>query len=205
MRLAGTTVLLTAGAERCEPLALGLSREGARLLLHGGEDVARVVRAQGSACEVVVGGVATVEEVERLVEDVWSRFAPIRGVVLSPTGGAAPRSSFLDDGIGVWHDSLERGLELPFFLIRTLASRMGEEGGGAIVIIVPRPSSRLDAVSRVVRAGLVTMTRGLAKVLPDGVRIGALSGGSDESRTASAAFLLAEPSLRNGTIVELES
>lgn len=213
MRLAGMTVLLAVGAGRCEALALVLSRAGARLIVHD-EDaecaarVARSVRANGGACEIVAGELPAAASVDQWVDGLWSRFGPIRGVVFAPdlaAGSSATRREFLEIDLGVWRGSLTGGLQTPFFLVRAFASRMRDEaGGGRIVSIVPAASPQLDSVARVARGGLLTMTRGLVKVLPEPVRVAAVSGGTAEGQAASVAFLLGEPALPSGTIVELD-
>jgi NAD(P)-dependent dehydrogenase (short-subunit alcohol dehydrogenase family) len=213
MRLAGVTVLLAVGAGRCETLALALARAGARLIMHDedGERAARVVRsvrASGGACEIVAGELPGAASVDQWVDGIWSRFGSIRGVVFAPdlASTSSTRREFLEIDLGVWRGSLTGGLQTPFFLVRAFASRMrNETGGGRIVTIVPAASPEIDSVARVARGGLLTMTRGLAKVLPAPVRVAAVSGGTIEGQAASAVFLLGEPALASGTIVELES
>jgi hypothetical protein len=210
-RLAGTTVLLAAGAGRCQALALALAGQGGRLLLHdaAGAEVAGAVRSRGGVCELVEVEAATVEQVERLPEQIWSRCGAVQGAVLAPNPNATARvaragaAPFLDDRLDDWRGSLQQRIELPLFLIRALAARMAQGEGGAIVAIAGPGSPRPDCLTRVVRAALVTMTRGLAKVLPAGVRIAAFVGGAPDAQAATAAFLLAEPALPSGTIVEL--
>jgi NAD(P)-dependent dehydrogenase (short-subunit alcohol dehydrogenase family) len=118
------------------------------------------------------------------------------------TAGAIP-APFLETELAVWQSALATGLELPFFLIRSLAARMAERQGGTIVILAPAAPERPDSVTTVLRGGLLTTTRGLANVLPDRVRVAAVRGGSAAARCTSVAFLLGEPAVASGTIVEL--
>jgi NAD(P)-dependent dehydrogenase (short-subunit alcohol dehydrogenase family) len=206
MPLAGKSVFLAGGRE---DLALALARAGARLIVHADEHGAGVVRAlldDGRDGRLLSPGPAGVEDAERLVDELWAQGGAISGAVFAPRfdpPGGAP-AAFVDQPPDLWRRLVATHLELPFFLVRALASRMKGEGGGAIVIVATRPGARAGSMSCVASTGLVTLTAGLAKVLPEGVVIAAVVGGSAPSQAAHVAFLLCGRALTSGTIVNLD-
>lgn len=213
MRLAGTTILLAAAAEYVQSLALALAEEGARVVLlvddrKSGEGAVGAVRARGGACELFDREGAG-EQVEQLADDAWAEFGPFSAVVFAPRPdvtrplGGEGAFRVVDGELDLLRAALDRGLREPFFLARALASRMAQREGGAIVCVAGGSMRRPGGGARVLHAGLVAMTRGLGKVLPAGVRIAAVVGGSLESQAAAVASLLADRLMPTGTIVEL--
>jgi pteridine reductase len=199
MDLHGQAVLVTGGAKRVgEAIVLELARAGANVVVHcrssGAEAVATCERARGFGVRavVVVGDLGNVAEVQRVAEETLAAFGRLDAVVNNA-------SIFLHTPIEVlnseqWERTLSVNLKGPFFLALRLGRVMQAGAGGTIVNIADwaalRPYREYLPYC-VSKAGVVSMTIGLAKALAPKVRVNCVAPGpvlppdgyTDEERT----------------------
>lgn len=186
MNLNGKTALVTGGAHRLgRAFALGLARAGADVLIdyHSSEADARrtvaEIRALGRRAEAVRADVASEADVGRLLATLRDSFGRLDVLVNSASlFHAAPveQTTTAD-----WNRSIAVNLTGPFILSREAAPMLRADGGGLIVNIAdlsafqPWPSYVAHAVSK---AGLVQLTRVLARALAPHVRVNCVAPGT---------------------------
>ncbi|HEX9986116.1 MAG TPA: SDR family oxidoreductase [Thermoanaerobaculia bacterium] len=176
----GRTALVTGGAKRVGlAIAQALEAEGARVL---------VTSRTASGENAIAADLSTREGVEALLAGL----PPIDILVNSA-------ANFIRARLGevTWEnfdDTFALNLRAPFFLSQTLGLRMQERGWGRIVSIadvaatIPFPAWLPYSISK---AGIVALTRGLAKALAPQVLVNAVAPGPvllpDEFDPADAA------------------
>jgi len=172
--------------------ALALAEQGADVALvhlaRADEDAANVVAVRDHVASlnreaiVVEADVTRVEEVERMRDEVVTRFGRIDVLVNNvggfPTGTGPLTEMTLED----WRRSLDLNLTSAFLCCRALAPRMQRQSYGRIVNI----SASLSAFAgfpnaahySAAKAGLVAMTKALARELaPSGVTANVVAPG----------------------------
>lgn len=186
MDLNGKAALVTGGAHRLgRAFALGLARAGADVLVdyHTSEsDAAETVadiRALGRRAAAVRADVSDGADVKRLVAACADEFGRLDVLVNSASlFESAPFESLSDDD---WDRSLAVNLKGPFMLARDAAPLLRRDGGGLIVNIAdlsafqPWPRYAAHAVSK---AGLVHLTRVLARALAPDIRANCIAPGT---------------------------
>ena len=186
MDLNGKAALVTGGAHRLgRAFALGLARAGADVLIdyHSSEaDAARTaeeIRALGRRAEAVRADVSREVDVRRLIEACRDRFGRLDVLVNSASlfHSAPVESTTTED----WQRTLDVNLTGPFMLAREAAPLLRAHGDGLIVNIADLsafqawPSYVAHAVSK---AGLVHLTRVLARALAPDVRVNCVAPGT---------------------------
>jgi NAD(P)-dependent dehydrogenase (short-subunit alcohol dehydrogenase family) len=185
MHLAEKVVLVTGAARRVgKAIALELGRAGARIVVHYHEsaDLAEAtadeIRALGTEALPIRADLSQVREIESLVAEVANQVGRLDVLVNSaalffPTRFGATRES-------EWDDLLNTNLKGPFFLCQLAAALMTAAGGGVIVNIADVsaeiPWTRYLPYS-ISKAGIVAMTKGLARTLAPQVRVNAVAPG----------------------------
>ena len=184
--LTGKVVLVTGGARRVgAAIARRLHAAGANLMLHyrGSEGAAHAVQAELNAQRE--GSVALVQadlqEVAGLVEIVkntLARYARIDALVNNasgfyptPIGQITPRQ---------WDDLVGSNLKAPLFLSQAAAPYLKKTGGSIVNIadIHSERPLRNYVVYSTAKAGLVGLTRSLARELAPEVRVNAVAPGA---------------------------
>lgn len=186
MELHGKTALVTGGAHRLgRAFALGLARAGADVLIdyhaseeEAGETVAQI-RALGREAEAIRADISDGADVKRLVAACADDFGRLDVLVNSASlFHSAPVESTTDAD---WDRSLDVNLKGPFMLSRDAAPLLRRDGGGVIVNIADLsafqawPSYVAHAVSK---AGLVHLTRVLARALAPDIRVNCVAPGT---------------------------
>jgi NAD(P)-dependent dehydrogenase (short-subunit alcohol dehydrogenase family) len=130
------------------------------------------------------------EELERLVDEVMKRFSRIDILV----NNAATNPYFgpvLDAELSVWDKTFEVNLRGIFILTKLVYAASMERLGGAIVNVSStggiRPSLGLG-VYNVTKAGVIMLTRQLARELGGRVRVNAVAPGLIKTRFAEALW-----------------
>ena len=186
MDLNGKAALVTGGAHRLgRAFALGLARAGADVLIdyHSSEtDAVRTVaeiRALGRRAEAIRADVSDEADARRMVDACRSAFGRLD--VLVNSASLFHSAPFESTTTGDWQRTLDVNLTGPFTLSREAASLLRADGGGLIVNIAdlsafqPWPSYVAHAVSK---AGLVHLTRVLARALAPDVRVNCVAPGT---------------------------
>ncbi|QDU69716.1 SDR family NAD(P)-dependent oxidoreductase [Engelhardtia mirabilis] len=182
---AGRRALVTgAGVRVGREIALELARAGADVAIHvnrshgPGEETAEAVRALGRRAIVVAADQRDVAAVRAACDEAESELGPIDWLVNS--AATWPHVAIENLEQEDFDAALEVNLRGPFFWAQTLGTRMRARGGGAIVSIAdvsfdrPWPDSLPYCMAK---AGVVSMTYGLAKALAPRVRVNAVGPG----------------------------
>jgi NAD(P)-dependent dehydrogenase (short-subunit alcohol dehydrogenase family) len=191
-------VALVTGASRGigSAIANALAEQGARVALSSrkqGDLDAEAERINSRFPESAVAIAAHAgreEDLERLVKDVMERFGRIDILV----NNAATNPYFgpvLDAELGAWDKTFEVNLRGVFLLTKLVYAASMEKHGGAIVNVASiggiRPGYGLG-VYDITKAGVIMLTRQLAKELGGKVRVNAVAPGIIKTRFAEALW-----------------
>jgi NAD(P)-dependent dehydrogenase (short-subunit alcohol dehydrogenase family) len=183
VRLRDKVALVTgAGRGNGRAIALGLSREGARLViadisLDNAERTAGEVRAAGGEAAAVQVDVTRRAEVEAMVEAAYREFGRLD--ILVNNAGVLTRRPFLELPEEEWDQVMDVNLKGVFLCSQATARRMAESGSGCIINI-----SSVNAVSTTPftvhycasKAGVSNLTKGMALALASmNIRVNAVA------------------------------
>ena len=183
--LAGEVALVTGAGKRVgRAIALELARAGADVVVHVGRSVeegravAAELEALGVRSAVVQADQRDVAAIRRACDEAEARLGPVS--LLCNSAAIWPKVEL--DALEQEHFdlALEVNLRGPFFWARTLGARMKARGRGAIVSIADVSTDRpwVDSLPYcMAKAGVVSMTYGLAKALAPAVRVNAIGPG----------------------------
>ena len=181
-----STALVTgAGVRVGRAIALGLAREGFRVVVHYGrskdeaEWVVRQIEGDGGEAVAIQADLRDLDQVERLAVEAEDAFGGVELLVNSA-------ATFAAEGIGevsaeVWSSALEINLRAPFFLTQHLAEGMRARGGGVVINIADLSGMQAwsgHAAHGIAKAGLVHFTRIAARQLGPEVRVNAIAPGT---------------------------
>jgi pteridine reductase len=211
--LAGRTALITGGARRVgAAIVRALHSAGANVAIHCHTSVeaARVLAAElalarADSSAVVVGDLLDATAPPRLIAGTLARFGRLDLLVNNA-------SSFYPTPVGEitpadWEDLMGTNLRAPLFLTQAASQALRASGGSVINIVDihgQRPM-RDHVVYSTAKAGLIMLTRALARELAPAVRVNAIAPGSilwpesgmQEAR--KARILQSTPLQRQGT------
>ena len=186
MELQGKVALVTGGARRVgRALTLALARAGADVVIdhrrsdEEAEATAAEARAIGRQVLVVRADVAATEDRRRLVEAVRDRFGRLDVLVNSASRFDAADVEAITEA--EWDAVLGVNLKAPFFLTQAAAPLLRADGGGVVVNIADLSALqpwRRYAHHAVSKAGLVHLTRVLARALAPAIRVNAIAPGT---------------------------
>ena len=204
--LDGRVILVTGAAKRIgRGIALRLSREGARVIIHynGSEAEARATAEECGGARTIRANLESVAEIERLFEEA----GPIDGLVNN-----AARFTTIDPlkvTEADWDFIHSINLKATFFCCQQAARRMIAGDGGRIVNLSSlggiRPWSH-NAHYCASKAGVIMMTRALAKAFAPKVTVnsvapGVIPFGEPDARTKH--LIEKTPAGRAGTADEI--
>jgi pteridine reductase len=185
MELAGRVALVTGGGRRLgRALAEALGREGARVAVHynasaagAGETVA-AIRAAGGEAESFHADLASAAAAGPLIDAVLARFGRLDLLVNS--AAVMVRTPFGGVTAEQWDAMFALNLRAPFLLSQAAAPALVERGG---VIVNMADLAAFESWPAYVphgisKAGIVQMTRALARVLAPAVRVNAIAPGA---------------------------
>jgi pteridine reductase len=209
MDLRGRVALVTGGGIRVgRALVLGLARRGATVAVHynRSETDARSVVDSASGAGGTAGtfGADLTQDAaaEALVKAVMQRFGRLD--VLVNSAAVMMRTPFGDVSPSAWDDMFALNLKAPFLLAQAAAPHLrAAPGGGAIINIADLAAFETwpgYIPHGMTKAGIVYMTRALARVLAPEVRVNAIAPGTvllpDDFRDEDAAHLTQTTPLR---------
>jgi len=210
--LAGRTALVTGAARRVgAAIARALHSQGASVMIHCHRSLPEAQRLAAQLLEARAGSAALVSadllaaaELPRLVDATLERFGGLDLLVNNAsTFYPTPIGQI---GLAQWDDLIGTNLRAPLFLAQAAAPAL-RRARGAILNIVDihgmRPL-RDHVVYSTAKAGLIMLTRALARELAPEVRVNAIApgpvlwpeGGIDEQR--KAGILARTPLARTG-------
>lgn len=185
MELTGKVALVTGGARRVgRALSLGLARAGANVVVNfrtsadDAESAVTEIRAAGVRGVAVRADLGSLEGVRGLVERTISEFGRLD--ILVNSASIFVRRPFAEISGPEWDRVLAINLKGPFFLAQAAAPAL-RQARGAIVNIADLsafqawPSYAHHAISK---AGLLHMTRVLARALAPDIRVNAIVPGN---------------------------
>jgi NAD(P)-dependent dehydrogenase (short-subunit alcohol dehydrogenase family) len=195
--LTGRVALVT-GASRGigSAIATALVEQGAQVVLSSrkqadlDEEAARINALYPERATAIAAHAGRPEELERLVETVMERFAHIDILV----NNAATNPYFgpvLGAELPAWDKTFEVNLRGVFVLTRLVYDAWMETHGGAVVNVASvgglRPGVGLG-VYNITKAGVIMLTRQLARELGGKVRVNAVAPGLIKTRFAEALW-----------------
>lgn len=212
MKLEGRAALVTGAGRRLgRAMALALAEDGADIAVHyhgsaaEAEEVVAEARSLGRRAVAVCADVRDGAALAEAVASVESAFGRLD--VLVNSASVFERVAWNDIDQEHWEREIDVNLSGPFRLCRLTAPLLRTDGGGLIVNLVDpsgiRPWRHFLAHS-VSKAGLVALTRGLARELAPDVRVNAICPGpvlwpESYSEAERAAVLAKVPLGRAGS------
>lgn len=208
--LEGKVVLVTGAAKRIgRGIALRLAEEGARVAIHyfESEDEARQTAAECGGAPLFRANLENVAEIERMFGELESRFGRLDGLV----NNAARFTRF--DPLALtekdWDFIHSVNLKAVFFSCQQGARLMLKNGGGRIVNISSLGGIRPWAEHAhycASKAGVIMMTRALAKAFAPAISVNAVAPGVipfDDLDEQGKRLVAITPAQRGGTPDEI--
>lgn len=185
-KLAGRVALVTGAGKRLgRAVALRLAGEGADVAVHYGksEAEARAVVAEieklGRRAAAFPAELTDVTAIQKLVQNVASRFTRLD--ILVNCAANFLETKFGETNEATWDASLDTNLKAPFFCAQAAAPHLAKSGHGVIINfadiggILGWTEYLPHSISK---AGVIMLTRILAKELGPAVRVNALAPGT---------------------------
>jgi len=209
-RLAGKRALMTgAGGLLGGDLARGFAAEGADLVLTTRtasklEPLAEEIRAMSRRAACVGCDFTDDAAIDRLAEEAWAAFGGIDTVLFSSQPPDCNLGRLLDCPDEAFKDQMQAIVWGPLRLMRALAPRMIEAGGGSVITIVS--STGFDPVPGygaygLAKGALWTLTKYMsAEWGRGGIRVNAFTPGTVATGDDAAAARLTEALGGNGML-----
>ncbi|HWY07349.1 MAG TPA: SDR family oxidoreductase [Candidatus Acidoferrales bacterium] len=185
-KLAGRVALVTGAGKRLgRAVALRLGSEGADVAVHYGksEAEAREVVAEieklGRRAAAFSAELTDVLAIQKLVQSVASRFARLD--ILVNCAANFLQTKFSETSEATWDASLDTNLKAPFFCAQAAAPHLAKSGRGVIINfadiggLLGWTEFLPHSISK---AGVMMLTRILAKELGPNVRVNAIAPGT---------------------------
>lgn len=185
-KLTGRVALVTGAGKRLgRAVALRLAREGADVAVHYGksEAEAREVVAEieklGRHAAAFSAELTDVAAIEKLVQNVASQFARLD--ILVNCAANFLETKFRETSEAIWDASMDANLKAPFFCAQAAAPHLAKSGRGVIINfadiggLLGWTEFLPHSISK---AGVIMLTRILAKELGPAVRVNAIAPGT---------------------------
>lgn len=185
-KLQGQVALVTGAAKRLgRAVALRLAHEGADIAVHYGKseaegyELVREVESLGRKAAAFSAELTDVQAIQKFVDDAATHFGRLDILINSA-------ANFLKTKFGgtteeKWDASLDTNLKAPFFCAQAAAPYLAKTGKGVIVNFADLGGIlgwKEFLPHSISKAGIVLMTRGLAKELAPAVRVNAIAPGT---------------------------
>jgi len=185
-KLHGRVALVTGAGKRLgRHIALRLATEGADIAAHYGksaseaQQVVAEIESLGRRAAVFSAELTNVAAIKDLVSQVVTHFGRLD--ILINSAANFLQTKFLETPEATWDASLDTNLKAPFFLSQAAAPHLAKSGRGAIINFADIGGLvgwREFLPHSVSKAGIILMTRALAKELGPAVRVNALAPGT---------------------------
>jgi 3-oxoacyl-[acyl-carrier protein] reductase len=195
MQLEGRVAVVTgAGTGMGRAIALLFARQGAAVVVNyresqeAAEQVTRGIEAAGGrafTCRADVSRDAEARGLMRAARDRWGRL----DILVNNAGWSTrvPHDRLEDLTDEIWDRTLNVNLRAVFYCVRAAVPYLREQPGAAIVNIASAAAfhgAGSSIVYGAAKAGVVTMTKSLARALAPGIRVNAVCPGLVETRFA---------------------
>jgi pteridine reductase len=185
-KLAGRVALVTGAGKRLgRVVALRLAKEGADVAVHYGKsaaearDVVGEIEKMGQRAAAFSAELTDVLAIRKLVQSVASRFARLD--ILVNCAANFLETKFGETNEAGWDASLDTNLKAPFFCAQAAAPHLAKSGRGVIINfadiggLLGWTEFLPHSISK---AGVIMLTRILAKELAPSVRVNAIAPGT---------------------------
>lgn len=186
MNLQGKVALVTGGAQRVgRAISIALGRAGADVVINYQQSQTEAEALQGELAQAGVrttsfkADISRPNEITDLIDHVRARFGRLD--ILINNASVFERSPLLEITEAMWDRVLGVNLKGPFFVAQTAVPLMRASGGGIIINIADLsafqawPSYAHHSVSK---AGLVHLTRIMARALAPEIRVNGIAPGT---------------------------
>lgn len=185
-KLQSRVALITGAGKRLgHAIALRLAREGAEIAVHYGHSVAdaqglvREIEQMGRRSVALPSELTSVPAVQKLVSEVVTHFGRLD--ILINTAATFLETKFGQTTEQSWDTSLDTNLKAPFFLSQAAAPHLASSGHGVIVNFADLGGIvgwREFLPHSLSKAGIIHMTRMLARELAPSIRVNAIAPGT---------------------------
>jgi NAD(P)-dependent dehydrogenase (short-subunit alcohol dehydrogenase family) len=185
-KLSGRVALVTGGAKRLgRAVAMRLAHEGADVAIHYGKsaadakEVVEEITKLGHRSAAFSAELTDVGAIRKLVADVVAHFGRLD--ILINSAANFLETKFAETPESTWDASLDTNLKAPFFCSQAAAPHLAKSGRGAIINfsdIGGLMGWREFLPHSISKAGVIMLTRVLAKELAPNVRVNALAPGT---------------------------
>jgi pteridine reductase len=186
MELDGQIAVVTGGAVRVgRALSLALAREGVSLAVHyrssagPAEETVAQIKALGSDALAVQVDLSQPGQASAVIERTIAHFG--RMDILVNSAAIFERADLAHTTEAIWEAHFALNLKAPFFLSQAFAAHVGKKRAGHIVNIADWRGMRLDTrylAYSLTKAGLLSMTQGLALALAPNIQVNAIALGA---------------------------
>jgi pteridine reductase len=184
--LAGRVALVTGAGKRLgRAVALRLAAEGADVAVHHGKSVAEArevvaeIEKLGRRAAAFSAELTNVPAIQKLVADVAAHFGRLD--ILINSAANFLQTKFGETSEASWDASLGTNLKAPFFCAQAAAPHLAKSGRGVIINFADIGGLlgwREFLPHSVSKAGVILLTRILAKELAPRVRVNAIAPGT---------------------------
>lgn len=185
-KLSGRVALVTGAAKRLgRVVALRLADEGADVAIHYGKsasearEVVSEIEKRGQRAASFSADLTSVPAIQRLFDDATRHFGRLDILVNSAANFL--ETKFGETSESVWDASLDANLKAPFFCSQAAAPHLAQSGRGVIINfsdIGGLLGWREFLPHSISKAGVIVLTRILAKELAPKVRVNAIAPGT---------------------------
>jgi NAD(P)-dependent dehydrogenase (short-subunit alcohol dehydrogenase family) len=185
-KLAGRVALVTGAGKRLgQAVAVRLASEGADVAVHYGKseaearEVVSEIEKMGRRAAAFSAELTDVSAIQKLVQSVASRFARLD--ILVNCAANFLETKFGETSEATWDASLDTNLKAPFFCAQAAAPHLAKSGRGVIINfadiggLLGWTGFLPHSISK---AGVIMLTRILAKELGPAVRVNAIAPGT---------------------------
>ena len=185
-KLAGRVALVTGAGKRLgRAVALRLANEGADVAVHYGKseaeahEVVAEIEKMGRRASAFSAELTDMPAIQRLVQSVASRFKQLD--ILVNCAANFLETKFGETNEATWDASLDTNLKAPFFCAQAAAPHLAKSGRGVIINfadiggLLGWTEFLPHSISK---AGVIMLTRILAKELGPSVRVNAIAPGT---------------------------
>jgi len=195
--LGGKVALVTGGSRGIgKATALGFAEAGADVVvtsrkLSDLEEVADEIKILGRRSLAVSAHLGRMDQIDDLVSKVTEEFDRI-DILVNNAGTSPVYASVLDVEERAWDAIMNLNLKGLFFLSRTVAKTMKEQGGGTIINVAsmdglkPEPNIGIYAISK---AGVIMATKVMALELAKfNIKVNAIAPGNVSTRLGDSRW-----------------
>lgn len=213
--LAGRVALVTGGAKRLgRAIALRLGREGADVVVHYGQSEAEALATVaelerfGRRAIAIQADLTDIPAIKELFANAENQFGRLD--ILINSAANFIQTNFGDTTEELWDASLDTNLKAPFFCSQAAAPLLKKSGHGVIVNMSDMGGILAWAdflPHSIAKAGVIHLTKGLAKALAPEVRVNAIAPGTitmpGDPKNWETDFARRAPLRRTGTPAEI--